>query len=421
MRRHHLALLLCSLAACDGQTSLPPDSQTPDLAAVDIAPKLDRATPAPDHAPVRDRAVDANGCGRQPAAADRERKVVVSHPYQTSGGPKVGAFEVLGLSIDGKLSKTGQTFQLGAAATQGEIVFTVDGKVGMVALEDGSIGVFLLDAGGPQVVHAALKAKGYATSLRLAPDGEHVYALSAQWRNVGGGIYRLKINCDGTLTDEGLIAASKLPYALVFGAAGTPALVVAKDVLTSTAGLVHLVDLATPTWIAGVTPFPDDEAIVSSAALTADGRYLLVADDNVFSTTGGNRVAAVEVQTGNTLRAAQVLSALADPAAVVTSPHNDTALVLDGEANKITVLDYDPSNASAPFSVRGFLATSSTPQLPTGAAMISRGALTGRVIVVENVSLRQVQLDKGGSAKESELYKLGSGLTAIPGAIGVQP
>jgi len=45
-------------------------------------------------------------------------------------------------------------------ATEGEIVFTADGTLGLVALEDGSVGVFRLDASGsPTVVHASFKAK----------------------------------------------------------------------------------------------------------------------------------------------------------------------------------------------------------------------------------------------------------------------
>jgi hypothetical protein len=168
-----------------------------------------------------------------------------------------------------------------------------------------------------------------------------------------------------------------------------------------------------------VDAFGDEDAIVSSAALTADGRYVLAADANIFSSTG-SRVAVVEVLATGKLRAAQVLTGLKDPATVITSPHNDTALVVGCEANKINVLDYNPASAT-PFSVRGAATTSTTPQLPSAAVMIRRGTLTGRVIVAENVSLRQLQLDKGGAVKEAQLFALGAGVTAIPGALGVQP
>ena len=116
-----------------------------------------------------------------------------------------------------------------------------------------------------------------------------------------------------------------------------------------------------------------------------------------------------------------MLTGLKDPAALVASPWADTALVLGAEANAITILEYNPSSAATPFSVRGPLAASSTPQLPSVAVLIRRGTLTGRVIVAENLALRQVQLDKGGVVKEVELFSLGKGNSAIPGALGVQP
>jgi len=414
--------VLALLAACNGGTQLLDRDQVVDrLSAKDLG-RLD--SPIADRRPTpSDGRADADPCARVAGPADRPRKVVVSHPFK-SGGGKVGLFEVLDLSIDGKLSTSGQTFTLAAAATDGEIVFTPDGRIGVVVLEDGSLGVFRLDAAGPQVVHAGFQGKFYASALTLAPDGQRLYVLDSEWRNIGGGIYSVKIGCDGTLTDEGLVAASKLPYAMLLLAATAPAqaVVVAKDILSSTAKTeVHLVNLTpTPAWVSGVDAFGDEEAIVSSAALTADGRYVLAADASIFSSTG-SRVAVVEVLATGTLRAAQVLTGLKDPAAVITSPHNDTALVVGCEANKITVLDYNPASTTTPFSVRGAVTTSTSPQLPSTAVMIRRGALTGRVIIAENVSLRQLQLAKGGAVTETQLLSLGSGVTAIPGALGVQP
>jgi hypothetical protein len=334
---------------------------------------------------------------------------------------KAGHFEVLDLSVDGKLSRTGQTFDLGPAS-HGEMVFTPDGAVGLVVLDEGAIGVVRFDGSGlPQVVHAAYRAKFDASTLTMAPEGDRVYVLSAQWRSVGGGIYRAKINCDGSLTEEGLVAESQLPYAMSYLPSPPRAVVVAADLLDSKPGNdVHLLS-----WppsggvIAGASAFGDDEAIVSSAALTADSRYLLIADDNAFSATAGNRLAAVEILNGG-LRAAQVLTGFTDPAAVVTSPYADTALVLGGESNTISILDYDPS-LPTPFKLRGALSTSGTPLLPVAAVMIRRGSLLGRTLIVENLSLRQVQFEKGGVVREVESFSLGTDAPAIPGAMGVQP
>ena len=237
----------------------------------------------------------------------------------------------------------------------------------------------------------------------MGPEPDIAYVLSDQWRNNGGGIYRLRIGCDGTITDEGLVAASKLPYTMTFLPAGSGTqrvLVAARDILSSPAtGLdVHLLDWsATPSWVTGADAFGDDEAIVSSAALTADNRYLLVADNSVVLASGG-RVAAVEVL-ASSLRAAQVLEGIEDPSSMVTSPFGAAALVTGTQSDSITVLDYNPSNASAPFTVRGPLSTTSKPQLPADAVMIRRGQLTGRVIIADNLGLRQVQFEKGGGGQ----------------------
>jgi hypothetical protein len=89
-------------------------------------------------------------------------------------------------------------------------------------------------------------------------------------------------------------------------------------------------------------------------------------------------------------------------------------------ADTITVLDYD-SAATPPFTVRGPVATSSKPLLPTDAVMIQRGNLRGRVLVTENTGIRQLQFEPSGQITEIELFDLGSGYAAIPGAIGIQP
>jgi len=362
----------------------------------------------------------STSCPRPLGPADRERFVVIAHPFGASSGAKSPRFEVLSLSAAGKLATTGVTFDLAAAASDGQIAFTPDGKVGLVALEDGSVGVFSLDAKGEAtVIHKGLKTAAYASRIVMAPDGQAAYILSSQWRNVGGGVYRVKINCDGTLTDDGLVAASKLPYAMVFS--GNDALVVARDILGSKAGDdVHLLTTATPwTLVAGADAFGDDDAIVSFAALTADGKYLLIADNNGFSATAGDRIAVVEVG-AKSLTPALVLAPIEDPSSIVTSPHDNAALVLGPIPNAITVLDYTPGGSPI-FKVRGPLATSSKPQLPVDAVMVGRGSLAGRVLITENTAIRQAQFEASGQVAEIELFDLGSGSESIPGAIGIQP
>src|SRR5690606_8331758 len=99
----------------------------------------------------------------------------------------------------------------------------------------------------------------------------------------GGGIYRVGIGCDGTLSDEGLVTAAKLARQMV--ALGTDAFVLAaSEILGSPAGSdVHLLGLAPPVRQASSDTFGDDDAIVASLAVTADGRFGLIGDNSGFS------------------------------------------------------------------------------------------------------------------------------------------
>ena len=118
----------------------------------------------------------------------------------------------------------------------------------------------------------------------------------------------------------------------------------------------------------------------------------------------------------------QVLTPLADPVGLATSPYHNAALVVSGEGDGIWVLDYDPQNAAAPFAVVGELIYSGNgPQLPGRAVMITRGTLTGWVFVAELSGVRTVTFDPSGSVLDQGRFSVGSGMAAIVGAIGVQP
>src|SRR5262245_10363086 len=110
-------LHLVVLAACGGSGTTLPDSGT-------------------------DGSVDGLGCVREPALADRVRHVVIAHPLAAGGVPG-NDWEVLDLSMTGELSRPGRRFTMGHALT-GEVAFTADGKIGVAAQGDGSVGVFAL-------------------------------------------------------------------------------------------------------------------------------------------------------------------------------------------------------------------------------------------------------------------------------------
>ncbi len=364
-------------------------------------------------------------CHGTPAAANRVRKVVVSHPWDASSN-ETDVFEVLELSEAGALSQTGHSFQLGFAST-GTIAFTPDGEIGLAVVVDGTVGklgVFRFDGTGqPQVVHAMFGGPFNAYEVIMDPSGSRAYVLDNQWRQWGGGVYAVSIACDGTLSDEGMLFAAKLPAALALLPDDPDhAVLAAVDAFSSPTDLdAHLLSWsATPSWVTGIDVFPDEDAIVASAAVTADGRYVLIGDNTML--LGANtRVGVVEV-TGGTIVAKQVLAPLEDPFSIVTSPYNDRAIVVSGFGNAIFELSYDAANSTTPFTIVGELNYSgSNPSLPNKAVMVDRGDLTGLVLVAENQGVRRVEFKGGGQIQDHGLTSFGQGTEYIVGAIGVQP
>jgi hypothetical protein len=361
----------------------------------------------------------AVGCPRAPAAAERARWVVVSHPFAAGGGDG-NRYSVLALPESGELSMTGTSFTMGTGSG-GTIAFTPVGEIGVLAQKDGSVGIFRLeDDGSVTVIEAAYDGSFYAASVVADPAGTHVWVLDAQWRESGGGIYRLDLDCDGAVIGDSLVAPSKLPYAMVMRDA-THALVGAHDVLSSGTGDdAHLLRLdGAPAALAGADAFGDDEAIVASGALTANGRHFLLGDNSAFSGIP-NRVAVVSVD-GDTLAPVQVITPIEDPVAIVTSPFDDAAIVASGFGDAIFVLDYD-EGAATPFTLRGELPyTGTPPQLPGAAVLVHRGTLEGLALLAENVAVRRIRFEGGGTVTDLGPTVVGAGVENVVGAIGLTP
>ncbi|MDB4961790.1 MAG: hypothetical protein JWP01_1789 [Myxococcales bacterium] len=362
------------------------------------------------------------GCMRTTAAADRPRFVVISHPYDAAG-ERAPVFEVLELSAAGALTRVQppRLFSLAKRASFGTVEFTPDGQVGIVALEDGSLGVFRLDAAGmPTVVHAGLTGSYYATKVVIDPRGDRAWILEGNTRGNGGGIYLVTIACDGTLTDHGLFAAADLPGALAFTNDGR-AIVGARDVLdANTEGNdIQLVRWTEPpTAVAGVDVFGADES-VGGAALTADGATFLVGDRSGFG-AAPNSVAVVGVG-ASSLSKVGVITPLEDPNAIATSPFGDVAIVTSAFGDHIFVLDKGGTNGA--WRSRGTVPylNGVRPMLPGDLATVSRGMLQGHVFVSENVSVRHLAFRASGMVEDLGSLQLGSGLDNISGVIGVTP
>jgi hypothetical protein len=373
--------------------------------------------PASNDAPLdgEHETFDATTCERTAPAGDHAHHVVVSHPYDAGGG-QANDWEVLELSAGGAFSRPGHHFTMGRADV-GEVTFTPDGTVGIAVQDDGSLGVFTLDAAGtPAVTAAKLMGGFYAGRVVMAPTGDRAYVLDDEFRNVGGGIYRIDIACDGTVTPAGLVMPAQLAAAFAYAYDGNVVLAAANAGDADTNG-VHLVQWdADPNVIASANAFGDDMAIVGGATLTRDAGFFLVGDTSQFANVP-NRVAVVPLQQIN-FGTPYTIANVMDPLALVASPFTDDVLVASGFGNALYDLHMDNDGV---WRDKGPIAyTGAAPQLPGGAVRIDSGALAGTVLVGENLGVRRVELGAAGIVDHG-LYSLGSGTANVVGAVGVTP
>lgn len=351
------------------------------------------------------------------APADAPRSVVVAHPYNSGSGPG-NDYQLLELTTDGTLTGGGR-FSMGRAPT-GKIAFTPDGAIGLLAQDDGSLGVFRIDDGAVTVVHATFVGSFYAGGVVVAPSGDYAWVLDPNWVNNGGGIYRVAIACDGSLTDEGLVIESKLSRAML--PLETGFLLASDELAGSPPGAdVHRIELLpTPKLNASADAFPYDDAIVASLAITHDGLFGLIGDNSGFA-LDANRVSVMSLGGGG-LTAVQQITPLEDPAAIVTSPFDDRAIVTSGFGDAIFELSYDSASATSPFALVGEVAyQGGDPQLPVDAVGVERGGFAGLVLVSEVTAVRRLRFVQGQPVNDLGLLDFGAGSENIVGAIGVQP
>jgi hypothetical protein len=366
------------------------------------------------------------GCPRVPGADDKPRHVVVSHPYDDNGNG-APVFEVLDLSSTGELTRAQppRTFMLAKRASFGTVEFTPDGQIGVVALEDGSVGAFALaDDGTVTVTEPGLHGAGYIEKLVMSPDGDRVWGLDPDTVANHGGVYELGIRCDGTLEDHGAIVTGDVPRALVLD--GAQAVLAARSVFDQTPGTndVHLLDWsATPALVASADAFPGtgtdglDAAIVGGAAATSDGAFVLIGDTAAVDLSNTpNRVAVVSTSAG-ALTPVTVLSPLEDPEAIVTSPFGHVAIASSAFGDALFVIDDQGG-----WRIRGQVTyTGGRPQLPGDMVELRRGAVRGHVFVSENVAIRHLVFHEDGSVEDLGTLAFGDGLSAINGVIGATP
>jgi len=105
------------------------------------------------------------------------------------------------------------------------------------------------------------------------------------------------------------------------------------------------------------------------------------------------------------------------------SPFGNALLLLntDGE-DALRVVKYDAANDTTPFTITGEVTLlGGKTELPSLASVIDRGTLLGRVLVAENVAIRQLAFAKDGTITDIGAKLTYDGIPGIVGSLGVEP
>lgn len=408
-----LALCALILVACGDDGAPTSDAGLDATIASDAT--VDATTDADsDDASTPDSGSDAGTAPcRAVPDADRTRYVVVSHPFAEDRT----RYSVHALSTSGELTATGTTFSMGRAF-DGEIAFSRDGFVGVAPQDDGTLGIFTIDeAGAVTVREPGRTGDAYAARVIPDPNDAHVFwILDSQVRTNGGGIYRVVLTCEGRVASETLALAAELPYGLVFEDDGM-ALVVAKAIGDEPRGDddVFRVDLTTGEVESRVDVLEGDDWIGAGIARATE--HVIFADNAGFADVT-NRLGVA--RTSRPLTAAPEVADVEDAVALVFSPFGDRLLAVSGFGDALFSLAYDAGSATPLGAPTAITYVGGRPQLPGGTVAITRGSLTGLVLVAENQAIRRVRFEEG-ALTDLGPTSLGEGSDAIPGAIGVQP
>lgn len=410
--------LAALLLACGSD----PASGTPESdagASPDVAPAAlpDGALPPP-----------GDGGGGPPpivtchaaARPDGARKMLVTRPRskEASGGYGTNAklLEVLDVSAAGALSRPGKVLDM-AGSTQGTPVFTPDGAVALVPM-GGTAGLasIVFDAAGtPTIVEPSFAPDGKLSASRVVIDatGSRAFVLDSNTEGNGGGVYEVRIACDGhlTLIGKALPSEKALQLTLLDANRGLYA-----GGVVGAKGDLHLFDLAMKSATNSATPFGDDDASASSLAVTPDGKYAVVTDTGFL---GGNRLAVVDLAT----MATKQKLAVDGPEAVLVSPFGNAMMLVQSDtADAYVPVTYAPDGAT-PLTLGTKIAAAHKVELPTGPVVMKSGALKGTVYVVEVSGIRTVRWDAAGKLADLGLFSMDvdADLFNAPFALGVQP
>ena len=324
------------------------------------------------------------------------------------------------MSADGTLSRPGKVLEM-AGPTQGIPSFTPDGAVAIVPMgEKAGLASIVFDAqGNAKIATASFAPDGklYADRVVIDETGSRAFVLDSNVDKNGGGIYEVRIACDGTLSLVGKVLASEkaAQLALLTGTKG----VYAGGILGKSEDL-HAFELpAAPgdaKATASLSVFGDGKSVASSLTATPDGKYVVVTDTGYEV---GNRLAVVDVGTFTTKQRLTVDA----PEAFVVSPFGNAMMLVQSDTFDAYVpVTYAP-DAPAPLALGTKISASKKVELPTRPQVMKNGALKGFVYVVEVSGIRTLRFDGQGKLADAGLFSMDvdKDLLNAPFALGVMP
>lgn len=350
-------------------------------------------------------------CFQATPEADRERFLVVSHPF-AGPGENDNRFEVFAVDTSGTPSSTGTEFRMGTASSR-RIQFSPSGELGIAVQNNGTLGVFRIDPEGVvTVLHDAFgDGEFYATDVVFDLGNERITVVDENFRNNGGGLYSVDVDCDsGLLSSPTLTTPSKRALALL-PRDGFADVVVAVDVANSApSNDIHLLDDALGEVVSSASIHSQD-AIMSSAAIVGD-EWVLVGDGCGFCSTPNS--VAIASLADNTVTATTVLTPIEDPFDIIASPFGNAAIVSSGFGDELLHLSLTGNT----WTNAGRIARL---PLPGALAGITRGGLRGHVYAVENTGIRHVAFAEDGTVSDLGVTALGDDIPNIVGTLGIQP
>ena len=361
------------------------------------------------------------------------RKVVIARPWPKAGFDCVPVWEVLDLLEDGTLvwPKPRVTFEMGVGS-EGNVVFTPDGKYGIASQKDGFIGIFTFDEDGkPRVIKAAWRGPNddfYSSGVVMDPSGKRFYVIDHNWANNGGGVYSVRLEASGEPVLEGKVFSAKLGSQLGF-LPNQPGEVLYHSIETLDApantDFHRLKWGGIPTRLTSVSAFSAGNNSVSAMAISPDGAWVLLSD-SPFTEGQSGRVAVVSIaQDSPELQVIHHVEGVKNPSGLAWSPYGNVAIALENFGDEVKVLPFDTSKPEEPLSFQGSMTYSSEARaLPHTIHVIDQGNLRGLTLISELRGIRKIQFHPDGTVEDLGLIPLIEGLEGneiIVRTMGVQP